>query len=785
MPTIEIDGISLEAEPGQMIIEVADAAGIYIPRFCYHEKLSIAANCRMCLVEVEKAPKPLPACATPIADGMKVFTASELAVDAQKGTMEFLLINHPLDCPVCDQGGECPLQDQALGYGKDISRFTEKKRVVEDKDIGPLIETEMTRCIHCTRCVRFGQEVAGLMELGMIGRGEHSEITTFLGHTVDSEVSGNMVDLCPVGALTNKPYRFTARAWELVNHDGISPHDCVGTNINIQTLRSRVKRVLPRTNESLNECWIADRDRYSFEGLNSPDRLTMPLVKRDGQWKETDWESALEHAVSSIKQVIDTHGADQLGALASPTSTLEEFYLLQKLVRGLGSNNVDHRLRQQDFSDDEVKVMRPWLGCRIEEIEKAKAVLLIGSNIRKDQPILGLRVRKAAQNGANVMAINALDYDFNFGVKHKVIVRPTELAHELAAVVNSISNGSDAPSAITDWSASRQSEKVQAIGQALIQARGDALIILGNAANSHPQASVLRALAQILAELTNAKWGCVSEGNGTAGWVAGCVPHRSSANTVLEVPGRNALDMVRQPLRAYLLLAVEPNLDCIDGHAAALAMEKADCVVALSAFDIRAQVSADVLLPVTPFSETAGTFVNCEGRAQSVTAALAPLGEARPAWKVLRVLGNLFNVQGFDYITSEQVRDEVNWQAPTGFDTESVFQLSAPSDSKPNTDLERISDVPLYRVDGLVRRAEALQATKDTPPAMAWMENRQAQRIGLQDGDRVSIQGNGGESRLTVKIDSRVPDGCVYIPSGYEQTAQLGATPVVKVIKEK
>ena len=785
MATIEIDGISLEAESGQMIIEVADAAGIYIPHFCYHEKLSIAANCRMCLVEVEKAPKPLPACATPITDGMKVFTASELAVDAQKGTMEFLLINHPLDCPVCDQGGECPLQDQALGYGKDISRFTEKKRVVEDKDIGPLIETEMTRCIHCTRCVRFGQEVAGIMELGMTGRGEHSEITTFLGHTVDSEVSGNMVDLCPVGALTNKPYRFTARAWELVSHDGISPHDCVGTNINIQTLRSRVKRVLPRTNESLNECWIADRDRYSFEGLNSPDRLTTPLVKRDGQWMETDWESALEYAVSSIQQVIATHGSDMLGALASPTSTLEEFYLLQKLVRGLGSNNVDHRLRQQDFSDDDMKVMRPWLGCRIEEIEKAKAILLVGSNIRKDQPLLGLRVRKAALNGADIMAINALDYDLNFELSHKMIVRPTELTHELAAVVKSISNGSDVPSAISGWSESKQSEKVQAIGQALMQAEGDALIILGNAANSHPQASVLRALAQILAQCTNAKWGSVSEGNGVAGWVAGCVPHRSGANAVVEVVGRNALDMVRQTLRAYLLLAVEPNLDCIDGHAAALAMEKADCVVALSAFDIRDQISADVLLPVVPFSETAGTFVNCEGHAQSVAAALAPLGEARPAWKVLRVLGNICNVQGFDYITSEQVRDEINWQTPTGFETENVFQLSAPSDTNPNTDLERISDVPLYRVDGLVRRAEALQATRDTPPAMAWMENGQAQRIGLKDGDRVSIKGNGGESRLTVKIDPMVPDGCIYIPSGYEQTVQLGSTLAVKVIKEK
>ena len=784
MAQIEIDGQTLEAEPGQMIIEVADAAGIYIPRFCYHEKLSIAANCRMCLVEVEKAPKPLPACATPIADGMKVFTASELAVEAQKGTMEFLLINHPLDCPVCDQGGECPLQDQALGYGKDISRFTEKKRVVEDKDIGPLIETEMTRCIHCTRCVRFGQEIAGIMELGMIGRGEHSEISTFLGHTVDSEVSGNMIDLCPVGALTNKPYRFTARVWELVSHDGISPHDCVGTNINIQTLRSRVKRILPRTNQSINECWLADRDRYSYEGLNSPDRLTKPLIKRDGQWNETDWESALKYAVSSLKQVIDTHGADQLGALASPISTLEEFYLLQKLIRGLGSNNIDHRLRQQDFSDDDADIMRPWLGCRIEDIEKAKAILLVGSNIRKDQPLLGLRVRKAALSGANVMAINALDYDFNFELSHKIIARPTELAHELAAVVETTSNGSEVPSEITVWSASKQTESVQAIGQALMQAKGDALIVLGNAANSHRQASVLRALVQRLAQRTDANWGCVSEGNGVAGWAAGCVPHRSGANGVVDKSGRNALAMIRQPLRAYLLLAVEPNLDCIDGHAAALAMAGADCVVALSAFDIRGQINADVLLPITPFSETSGTFINCEGRAQSMAGAVPPLGEARPAWKVIRVLGNLFKVPGFDYVTSEQVKEEVNWQTPTHFDIDKSFQLSAPNDATPGQDdLERISDLPLYRIDGIVRRADALQATRDNPPAMAWMEIGQAQHIGIQDGDSVKVQSNGGESQLTVKIDSTIPTGCVYIPSGYEQTVQLGNAPVVKVVK--
>ncbi len=787
MPTIEIDGKTLDVEKGKMIIEAADAAGIYIPRFCYHEKLSIAANCRMCLVEVEKAPKPLPACATPVVDGMKVFTSSPLAVEAQKGTMEFLLINHPLDCPVCDQGGECPLQDQALGYGKDISRFTEKKRAVDDKDIGPLIETEMTRCIHCTRCVRFGQEVAGIMELGMTGRGEHSEIGTFLGHSVDSELSGNMVDLCPVGALTNKPYRFSARVWELADHAGISPHDCVGANTNIQSVRGRVKRILPRDNEAVNQCWLSDRDRYSFEALNSAERLSRPMVRRDGQWREADWETALHQVVSGITGVIENHGADRIGALAAPTSTLEEFYLLQKLMRSMGCHNVDHRLRQQDFRDDDESIMRPWLGCHIEDLGKARAILLVGSNIRKDQPLLGLRVRDAARGGATIMAINEMDYDFHFDVTHRIIAAASDLPGRLAAVVHAAHEGSEVPSDVAAWAEEAEFEDAAAIASALKDAGEDAVVVLGNAAASHADASVLKSMAQALAQQTSASWGCLSEGNGAAAWVAGCVPHRAVHGrpaTGAEKPVSNAKEMIDRPLKSYILLNVEPTLDCADGQAAKQAMEGADCVVALTVFDIRDNVDADVMLPVTPYSETSGSYVNCEGRLQSVTGAVAPLGEARPAWKVLRVLGNLLDAEGFDYVTSEDVKNEVAWSEMRILDEPPRSSVPTPNArQRPAGALVRIADVPLYRVDALVRRSVSLQLTADNPPAMAQLCAEEAQRVGVEEGDRVSVAGAAAEVSLPVRINDSVPTGSVYIPSAWQATVPLGNSSFVKVSK--
>ncbi len=788
MPTIEIDGRTLEIEPGTMIIEAADAAGIYIPRFCYHRKLSIAANCRMCLVEVEKAPKPLPACATPIVDGMKVFTRSALAVDAQKSTMEFLLINHPLDCPICDQGGECPLQDQALGYGKDVSRYSETKRVVEDHDIGPLIETEMTRCIHCTRCVRFGQEVAGVMELGATGRTENMSIATFVGQTVDSELSGNMIDLCPVGALTSKPYRYTARAWELSSHDGVSPHDCVGANVRIQSLRMRVKRVLPVENEDVNESWLADRDRFSYEAVNSDDRLVAPMLRQNGEWREVDWRTALGYTAERLRETLAGHGATSLGALAGPGSTLEEFYLLQKLMRALGSGNVDHRLRQADFSDDDVAPRRPGLGMAIRDIERQRAVLLVGSNLRKEQPLLGVRVRKAFVGGARVMAVNPLDYDFNFALAHKRIVAPSAMPRSLAAVAAALATLTrrPLPDAMADWLGGVEPDATErAMAQELNEAGAQGLVVGGPSVAGHPQGAALRAMIEWIAATCGAHWGLLPDGNGAAGWLAGCVPHRGAGGTAAELTGKTVAAMLAEPLRAYVLLGVEPGLDCLAGAAAGEAMRGADFVVRLAAFRDDAEDHADVLLPIATFAETPGTYVNCEGRVQTVSGALPCAGEARPAWKVLRVLGNALERTGFDYVTCDDVRAEVALGQPPGAPGLESWRLASPPAASNDGDgeLERIADVPIYAVDPVVRRAPALQATADAAPAAARLSPAQAAALGLTAGVMVEARMGGRCVTLPTVLDPRVPDGCVHIASGQAETVGLDGPGRVRLVR--
>src|SRR3569832_1414792 len=441
MVNIEIDGIPIKAENGAMIIEAADEAGIPIARFCYHKKLSVAANCRMSLVEVDKAAKPLPACATPVTEGMKVLTRSPRALDAQRGTMEFLLINHPLDCPICDQGGECELQDVSMGYGESHSRFEEGKRVVRDKDIGPLISTEMTRCIHCTRCVRFGEEIAGIKELGAVGRGEHMEIGTYVQKAVTSELSGNVIDLCPVGALTSKPFRYTARPWELISVASVAPHDCVGSNIYLHQRGNRVMRALPQENAAVNETWISDRDRFSYEGLNCADRLTAPLIKRDGEWEEVDWETALHTAVARIKGVMTAGGAKPLGMLVSPRATLEEMYLAQKWLRGLGGANIDHRLRQCDFTDQTAAPIVPSLVCTLDELETVDGLLIVGAIVRKDQPIIGHRIRKASLRGARVAVISRVDFELRFRVAERIIASPAEMERALAGVVKALLEG--------------------------------------------------------------------------------------------------------------------------------------------------------------------------------------------------------------------------------------------------------------------------------------------------------------------------------------------------------
>ena len=758
-----------------MVIEATDAAGIYIPRFCYHEKLSVAANCRMCLVEVERAPKPLPACATPVMDGMKVHTRSEIAREAQKGTMEFLLINHPLDCPVCDQGGECPLQDQAMGYGKDDSRYRESKRVVPNPDIGPLISTEMTRCIHCTRCVRFGEEVAGVMEMGAPGRGEFTRIGTFLDRSVDSEVSGNIIDLCPVGALTSKPYRFSARSWELQNHPGISPHDCVGTNLLIQTLRGVVERVLPQENEAVNQCWLADRDRYSYEAVNGDERLLNPMIRDGGGWKEVPWQTALAHAATGLGQVIESGAPDDLGALASPSVTLEEAYLLQKLLRQIGSNNVDHRLQQQDFSDDEIMPAFPGLEMPISGLDTVGAALLVGSNLRKEQPLLAVRLRQAViRNGARVGAVNVIDYPQNFDLADSLTVPPSSFMETLAGIARAVAEqkGVALPGEIGELA---DGSLMTDTAAALLRAGDAGVVILGANAQQHADAAGLRAVAQWIADATGARMGILAPANSAAAWIGGCVPHRGANGAPVDAPGRNVAEMLHRGQRAFILLGTEPELDALDGAGARRAMDNAGFVVQISAFRSAAALEyADVLLPMAAFTESAGTFVNCEGRVQRASVAARPMGESRPGWKILRVLGNFLKVGGFDQISIGDVQAELhlNDLSPSAHCRETRFRQ--PDRAGNGTGLQRITDMPMYRGEPTLRRAAALQRTTDNPPPAAHLHPATLTDLALADGQNAVVRNADGAVSLTAVADARIARGCVYIPAGFGDTGGIG-----------
>ncbi len=708
MVEIELDGQKIQVAEGSMLMHAADQVGTTIPHFCYHKKLSIAANCRMCLVDVEKMPKPMPACATPVSQGMIVRTKSEKAIKAQQSVMEFLLINHPLDCPICDQGGECQLQDLAVGYGGSSSRYEEEKRVVAVKDVGPLISMqEMSRCIHCTRCVRFGQEVAGVMELGMSHRGEHAEIETFVGDSVDSELSGNMIDICPVGALTSKPFRYSARTWELSRRKSISPHDSTGANLIVQVKNNKVMRVVPLENEAVNECWIADRDRFSYEALNSDERLTTPMLKQGGEWKSVDWPTALEYVANGLKQIKADHGAASIGMLASPHSTLEELYLAGALVRGLGSENIDSRLRHAQFgAGSGVR----WLGTSIASLSQLQRVLVVGSNLRKDHPLFALRIRQAARTGCALSAINSVAQrasDWAIPLAHVQTLEAAGWVQALADVAAAIAadKGLAAPAAGTATAAAK------AMAHSLQSGERKA-ILLGNAAAHHVQAGSLLALANWIAAQTGASVGYLGEAANTVGaqFVA-AQPAASGLNTAQMLSGR---------LKAALLLNVEPEFDTAAGASAVAALSKAAMVVTLSPFKANLAFS-DVLLPIAPFTETSGSFVNAEARLQSFHAVVKPLGETRPAWKILRVLGNMLGLPGFAFETSQEVLAQLLGAANANASHLPAEKLSNATSTAIN--LEASGGEPctasIYQLDALVRRAASLQLTQDAKNACA------------------------------------------------------------------
>ncbi|CAM3703463.1 NADH-quinone oxidoreductase subunit NuoG [Polynucleobacter arcticus] len=760
MVEIELDGKAVEVPQGSMVMHAATKLGTYIPHFCYHKKLSIAANCRMCLVEVEKAPKPLPACATPVTQGMKVFTHSAKAVEAQRSVMEFLLINHPLDCPICDQGGECQLQDLAVGYGKSNSRYEEDKRVVFHKNVGPLISMqEMSRCIHCTRCVRFGQEVAGVMELGMVNRGEHSEITTFTGQTIDSELSGNMIDLCPVGALTSKPFRYAARTWELGRKRSVSPHDSLGANATVQTKANKVMRVVALDNEEINECWISDRDRFSYEGLNSTDRVTTPMVKQGGQWLETDWESAMNYVAHSLKTISAENGPEAIGALAHPISSTEELHLLQKLVRGLGSNQVETRLRQTDVTGS---ASAPWLGMPIAQVSGLDRALVIGSFLRKDQPLIALRMRAAAKRNLQVLRIDAGGDDWLMP-SVGIAASPGAWLNALSEVAQAVAKAksTSVPSGTISLPVTASAQK---IADSLLSGTTSS-VLLGSATVAHPHASDLHVLAQFIAEQTGATLGFLPVGGNAVG------------ASLVNANGAGVNSILSGDRRAVLLMNIEPDADLPNALQARAALAKANTVIALSAFKSPDLLEvADVILPISTYTETVSTFVNAEGRTQTIQPAVKPLGDSRPAWKVLRVLGGLLNLDGFLFNSPEEVLGEALSENDLNkLSNQSTAAGLGNTNLSPAKGLERISDVGIYAGDPIVRRSSALQLTRDAKRSnQLGLGQALFNELGLKEGDAVRVTQDGHSIDLPATLESYLAAGTVRISAGTHANAQLG-----------
>ena len=750
---IEIDGKPTQIRKGAMIIEAADNIGIAIPRFCYHRKLPIAANCRMCLVDVEMGgrmmPKPQPACATPVAEGMKVITRSDKALKFQRDVMEFLLINHPLDCPICDQGGECELQDVALGYGRSVSRYTERKRTIADENLGSLVATEMTRCIQCTRCVRFTSEIAGTYELGGMSRGENLQIGTYIGKALETELSGNVIDVCPVGALTNKPFQFKARAWELIAKPSVGYHDALGSNLWLHTRRGEVLRTVPRDNEAINECWLSDRDRYSHEGLYAADRLHAPEVKRNGQWQTTTWDDALAVAIEALKSV----PGSELGVLVHPATTSEEGELLVRLAQGLGSAHIDHRLRQLDFADNAVA---QTFAMPVADVDKVKAALLVGSDLRYEMPLLNHRIHQAVKKGAKVYAVNPAEFHFNYNLAGEAVVPPHYLVDSLlvlakvaieggAAQPGFIANESLAPLQVTD----KAREAIASLKS------GHSVVILGDAAVTHPQASWLRAVARFIAEATGAAYNELPVGANAVGLTkAGVLPGNG---------GLHAQAMLAQPRKAYLLYGLELPHDFADGAAVSNALSSSQHVVAFSAFANAAlRDVADVILPIGLLPEIDGTLVNVDGLLQRVQAGAKAPAEARAGWKVLRALGGLMKLAGFEFDDLAGLREGM-------VERNKAAASQGLVERKPVQGLSRLATWPIYRSDAVVRRAVSLQAHPLNREAVVRVNANEAQRQGLAAGDKIKL----ASAVLPLVIDATVPDGAVWIEAAHDLTASL------------
>ncbi len=785
MVKLEIDGKTIEAENGQMLIEVADERGIDIPRFCYHKNLSISANCRMCLVEVEKAPKPMPACATPVTEGMKVFTKSTKALAAQKAVMEFLLINHPLDCPVCDQGGECDLQDFSVGYGGGKSQYIEFKRVVKDKDYGPLIATEMTRCIHCTRCVRFGQEIAGVREIGATGRGEHMEIGTYVEKTLDSELSANIIDICPVGALTSKPFRYHARSWEMDKHKSIAAHDCVGSNIEVHTLRGEIKRIVARENTSINETWISDRDRFSYLGLNHNDRMTQPMIKVDHNWQVCSWEEALNTAVDGIKQLVDKQGASTLGALLSPSATTEELYLAQRLMRGIGSNNIDHRLRQSDYATQESDPLYSGLAMPINELATQDAIFIIASNTRKEQPIIAHHIRQASlkQGGCHISTLNPVDYATNFDVDTKIISAPIAIFLQLQSLCKALVTQSKSIEVAEDLADLIKDASVLKQHKAIVKSLADAeksVILLGSLSQTLPDYSALRMLAAFIAEHTQSTLSFLTSGaNASGAYLAGAIPHRTACNEEA-TQGLATQQMLDESLGAYLLLGVEAEFDIENPEKAMAVLSSAFTVSISSYLTENMKQYSDVILPCATYTETSGSFVNIAGDWQDFNAIVEPLGEARPAWKILRVLGNLFNIDNMDYMSSKEVKDELFEKYQNTPKAEKINQIKWLSPAKIvhlADGFYRIGDFSIYSIDSVVRRSGALQLTEDGKNQNIVRVNaKMAKTINIESGDDVSLKQTNVHCTSVLEIDDSIPDNCFYFPHSTELSSTMGCS---------